>query len=140
MCFSVLGFVLLVYVFSLENWDHWCRVVNVNDCWLSLFCSYKLIPSPFDWFTGVLLLTSCVFLHMVNLFRWSFPSSAFCMAVYLDRCWLNSFLWWNVYISPSTVLKVLLVIIVWAGIWGLLQFVQGILAFRVSIESQVSLY
>ena len=95
MMTSVFASILLAYLFSflLENWIHWYwEMLMTTDFYLLYF----------DVCGMCVCVCVCVFFfhwYGITSLGWSFPSSVFCKAGFVDRYCLNMGLSWNTFLS-----------------------------------------
>lgn len=97
------------------NWGQQCWELPMNSVyWFLMFYCYSLDSSTTAplWFTCWGLYILCVFLDVVNFFRWSFPSSIFCRAGVVNWYCLHMVLSRNIFFLHPLWLIVLLVMVV----------------------------
>lgn len=96
--------ILLVRVFLLGNWVHWCWEIQMSGvCWFLLFCCCGsggvCVCFPFFdlmiWNYSLWVIFGGVWLTSLG---WSFPTGTFCRAGFVDRYYLHLILSWNVFI------------------------------------------
>jgi hypothetical protein len=129
---------LLVCVFLLGTWNHWCLTLSTSSvCWSLpplLWCGFS---HPQYWFAGVRFFLPHVFLVWLTTSGWNYTSSDFCRPWFVGRYCLNL-----VFIMECLSFYIYcewkFCCVVWAGLCGLLEFVvtssKALLGFAISVE------
>ena len=87
------------------SWYSW--PVIVSSCYFGFVVGGGLVLCvcfPYLDFAGVGLSIAYVFVGVANFLGWSFPSSTFCRAGFVDMYCLNLVLSWNILFSPSVII------------------------------------
>lgn len=72
---------------------------------------------------------------LITSLYWNFASGTFYRTGFVGRYYLNLTLSWDILFSPSMVVKILLHIVVLAGIYGLLEFIRHLSRSFLLLES-----